>query len=266
MKKAIFAILILLILGIAVGLYLVYANLDNIVKAAIEKFGSEAVQTSVQVEDVSIQLTEGSAAIRGVTIANPKGFSAPYAFSLGEIATDINLDKTRQQSIVIDLINIQNPEVVYEINAGRQGNLNMLKKNLGTGSAAATNGTKQPSATESGQQINMTISRFVFQDAKLHAKIMPLKDKTYDLELPTLELNELSGTPESISKQVIQQLIDHAQKEIRKRGLDKELEELKAKAKDRLEAEKAKLEDKADSALKKEEEKMQDKLQNLLGR
>ena len=254
MKKAILGIFVILIIAVAGGVYYVVTNLDTIVKTAIEEYGSETTQTTVKVDNVLIKLTQGSASINGLTIANPDGFSLPYAFSLGKIATDIDVDKTTRELIAIELINISAPQIFYEINADRQGSLNVLKDNLGASSSAPSSSSNSPSESTQSAPIKLHIARFLLEDAKLHAKVAPLKDKTYNLILPTLELTDLNGTPQQISKQILSQVIDHAKKEIQKQGLDKELNELKSKAQEQ-----------ANARLKAEEDKARDKLKGLLG-
>ena len=267
MKKMILVFIVVLVIGIAAAVYYLLTNLDAIVEAAIEKFGSEAVKTSVQVDQVAIRLGEGAATVSGLSIANPDGFSLPQAFALGEITVDINLEKTDSELVAIDQINIAAPRVFYEINADRQGSLNVLKDNLdaGSGSSAGTGDTgTAPDSSSAG--IRLDIARFEFKDASLHAKVVPLKDKTYDLKLPALVLTNLKGTPEQISRQVLDRLIEHAKKEIRKQGLDQELAEIKAKAQQRIDEEKAKLQQQADDRIEEEKRKAEDKLKNLLTR
>ncbi len=268
MKKTIFAIIVILMIAIAGAIFYVFSNLDAIVKAAIEEFGSDAVKTSVRVEKVAIRLTEGTAVINGLTVANPDDFSLPHAFSLDEVAVSINLEKTNKEMIAIDVISIVAPQVFYEINAQRQGSLNILKENLGMGggaSADAPAGSGTPAASEAAPVI-LDIARFEFRDASLHARVVPLQDKTYDLKLPALVLSNLSGTPEQMSRQVLDRLIDHAKKVIQVQGLDKELAEIKARAQQRIDEEKAKLEQQADDRIDEEKQKTEDKLNNLLGR
>lgn len=255
MKKAILGIVVILILAIAGGVYYVVTNLDTIVKTAIEKYGSETTQTAVKVDNVLIKLTQGSAAINGLTIANPEGFSLPYAFSLGQIAIDIDVEKTSKELVAIELINVSAPQVFYEINTDRTGSLNVLKGNLQGGSSAPPTTDKAPSNGSQNTTIQLSIARFLLEDAKLHAKIAPLKDKTYNLKLPTLELTDLNGTPEQISEQIVSQVIEHAKKEIQKQGLDKELKALKSKA-----------QNEANTRLKAEQDKARDKLKGLLGK
>jgi hypothetical protein len=264
MKKVLLGLVVILIVAIAGGLYYVFSNLDTIAEAAIEKYGSETARTAVQVENVRISLAEGSATVNGLSVANPEGFSLPYAFSMGEITTEINLDKTTGDLVAIDLINIAAPEVFYEINAERKGSLNVLKDNLGNGTAGASP-TSTTTESSEGSTLTLDIARFVLQDAGLHAKVVPLNNKTYDLKLPALQLNNLKGTPEQISKQILSQLIEHAKKEINRQGLDRELAKIRAEAQKRVDAEKSRLQEKAGLKLKAEEEKVQDQLKNLLG-
>ena len=91
MKKTLLIVAGLIIAVIAGGVYYVLTNLDSLVKEAIEKYGSQATHTAVRVQGVNIQLKQASAAISGLTVANPKGFSSANAFSLGKIATSIDI-------------------------------------------------------------------------------------------------------------------------------------------------------------------------------
>ena len=137
MKKVLIAVFVVLIMAIAGAVYYVLSNFDAIIEAAIEEFGSKAVKTSVEVEKVQTSLTEGTAVIYGFSVANPKGFSMPQAFSLDEIAVAINLEQTDKETVAIDLVNIVAPRVYYEINEQRQGSLNIIKDNLAAGDAAS---------------------------------------------------------------------------------------------------------------------------------
>lgn len=262
MKKTLLIVVVLLIAVIAGGVYYVLTNLDSLVKEAIEKYGSQATHTEVRVQSVNIRLKDAAAAISGLTVANPKGFSGANAFSLGQIATRLDVKATSKDKIVINEVRIQKPEVFYEVNADKQGNLNLLKDNLAGGAKPAT----EKSAKAGGQPPIITIHRFEFAGAALHAKLVPLNNKEYNLTLPSFELANLSGTPEQISKQVLNQLIDRARDEIRKKGIDAELEKARAQVKEKVDAEKAKLKEKADTRVEEEKAKAQDKLKQLLGK
>jgi len=262
MKKAILIILFLIIVVLAGGVYYVLTNLDSLVKEAIEQFGSQATQTKVEVQRVNIHLKKASAAISGLTVANPSGFSMPNAFSLGEISTRLDLKATSKTNIAIDEIKVLSPQIFYEVNADKKANLNLLKDRLSGGKKT----TASKPSSGSAEMPNLSIHKFVFSGATVHALLVPLKDKQYDLTLPAFTLSNLHGTPDQISRQVLNQLIDRARDEIRRKGIDAELEKAKAQVKAKVDAEKAKAKEKVDSRLQEEKSKAQDKLKNLLGK
>lgn len=262
MKKTILIIVVLIIAVIAGGVYYVLTNLDSLVKQAIETYGSEATQTAVRVDKVNIKLKQASAAISGLTVANPSGFSTPNAFSLGQISTRINVKKTSKDNIAIDEVRIKAPEVFYEVNADRKANLNLLKDNLTRGAKAAPAKT----AEKGGKQPTITIRKFEFAGAALHAKLVPLKNKEFNLKVPSFQLANLHGTPEQISRQVLNQLIDRARDEIRRKGIDAELEKAKAQVREKIETEKTKAKQKADTRIEEEKTKAEDKLKSLFNK
>ena len=279
MKKVILGLALVIVLALAAGVYYVLTNLDGIVKTAIEKHGSEATQTAVRVDKVRIKLdastTVGAGTISGLTIANPKGFALSHAFSLGEITTGINLKSLKAEPYIIDEITVRAPQVFVEINEDNKNNLNELKKNLTAGAQQA----KQKKAADktAAKEPRLIIKRILFTDGNIKAKVVPLKDKDgndkeYDLKLPTIKMSNLGGkagaTPTELATIIIDRLIDQAKKEIKKKGIDAELDKYKAKLKGKAEAkveeEKAKLKEEADTKLDEEKQKAEDKLKGLL--
>jgi len=262
MKKTILIILALIIIVLAGGVYYVLTNLDSLVKQAIETYGSQATQTAVRVQGVNIRLQQASASISGLTVANPSGFSTPNIFSLGQISTRLNIKATDKKNIAIDEIKVLSPEIFYEVNADKKGNLNLLKDRLAGGKS--TSG--QAKSGKAAAVPTISIRKFEFAGAALHALLVPLNNKTYDLKLPAFTLSNLHGTPEQISRQVLNQLTDRARDEIRRKGIDAELDKARAKVKAKVEAEKAKAKEKVDTRVEEEKTKAQDKLKQLLGK
>ncbi|MDY6981306.1 MAG: hypothetical protein SV201_15655, partial [Pseudomonadota bacterium] len=113
----------------------------------------------------------------------------------------------------------------------------------------------------------LIIRRLTFEQGRVDAKVTPL-DKNYELELPSINMTNLGGrqgaTPTELAREIMQRLMDAAKEAIRKKGIDAELDKLKAGAKARVEEEKARLKDEADSKLEEEKQKVEDKLKNLL--
>lgn len=249
MKKIVLAALLVLLLSLGFGVYYLLSNLDSIVKAAIEHYGSEATQTTVQVKKVQIELTDGSGSIRGLSVGNPQGFDTPLAFSLGEISTQIDLKSLSEDVFVIDHIVVKAPEVFFELNSKGKNNLEALKKNLAPG----TTKTSGPSAQTSGPEPKMIISKVLFEGGRIEASLVPL-NKNYSLKLPTIEMTNLGGnngaTPDQIAEQILNKLTEQAMAEVKKKGLDQYKDKLQDEVNERMDAEKEKLNEKLGDKVK----------------
>lgn len=287
MKKIIFGLVLIITVAIAIGVYFVLNNLDALVKTAIETHGSEATQTAVRVEDVSISLTDGSGAINGLTIANPKGFSMPVAFSLGEVRTGIDLQSLQQEPYVISEIAVIAPQVFVEINDDHKTNLNELKKNLMSGMPVSN----QPNNAETGQQSTsgqagtneprLIIRRVIFSDGNIQARVAALDNKEYQIKLPSITMSNLGGnngaTASELANEIISRLTDRANEEVKTKIIDAKLDKLKAEARAKIEAEKARakakieeektrLTQETDAKVEQQKDKAKDKLKGLFGK
>jgi len=245
MKKLVLGAIVVLLLSVAGGVYYLLANLDNLVKAAIETYGSQATQTAVRVDLVQIKLKEASASVRGLTVGNPSGFAAPQAFVLGEISTRIDVEKMSGELIVIDELVIRAPQVYFELDAAGRNNLAELNKNLGGSSGGAK---QQPAEAKPGHEPKLIIRRVLFENGQIDARVALPKEKTYQLTLPAIEMRDLGGkngaTGAQIADQILKKLTDKALAEVRAKVIDQQVEQLKAKAKERLDAEAQKATDK----------------------
>lgn len=269
MKKIIAVTVLVIVVAVAGGVYYVYANLDALVEAAIEQYGSEATQTAVRVDKVKINLAEGAGSISGLTIANPKGYAMPLAFSLGQVRAGIDLQSLQQQPYVINEITVLAPQVFVEINEQNKTNLNQIKNNLTAGAPAAT-ADKKTSDQTSAAEPRLIIRRITFADGDIKARVAALDNKEYDLKLPALELTNLGGkqgaTAEQLAHEIMNRLIDNANEHVKKKIIEGKLGELKGKAQEKIDAEKAQLKEKTDTKLQQEKDQAKDKLKGLFAK
>lgn len=256
MKKTILILIAVIVLGAAGGVYYLLTNLDSIVKAAIEKYGSAATQTAVRVDSVDIRLTEGTAAVSGLTVANPEGFAAPHAFTLGDISVTIDLDSLGRQPVVIDDISVGAPAVFYEMNSDNKDNINTLKRNL----AGSEEKAARPDESAGGGP-RLLIERIALEDIALHAEVVPL-ERSYDVELPALEMSRLGApdgaTPPELARQVMDELLGRVRNEIERQGI--------GRVRGRLDREKAELDAEADKELEEEKQQARERLEEMLER
>lgn len=139
------AVALVVVLVVGVGVFL-YSSLDSLVKKAIETVGTEVAGVPVSVSEVQIKLGEGKASIKGLSVGNPKGFTAPHAFRLGEIAIALDTGSVTGNPIVIKDITVASPEVTYE--TGAQGsNIDAIQRNIAAKSGGG--GKSEPAASSS---------------------------------------------------------------------------------------------------------------------
>ncbi|HSB33322.1 MAG TPA: hypothetical protein VLG39_02585, partial [Nitrospirota bacterium] len=184
-KKVILFIFLALILAVAGATVYVLTNLDSIVKAAIEKFGSQATKTPVRVSAVTIKLRSGEGAVLGLKVANPSGFSFPSIITLDDISVRIEVNSVTGTPVVIDNILISGPQVFFERKEDGTTNVDILKKNL---TASGSPREEQPKQSPKGKEIKLRIKKLVFEKGKIHVRVAKLGDRPFTVVLPRLEL------------------------------------------------------------------------------
>lgn len=191
MLKWVLGLGLLLLIAIGVGGYYVYSNLDAFVEQAIEEIGSEAVGVAVRVDRVAIDLEAGRASIFGLSVANPKGFDGPMAFTLGEMTIDIDLDSLRERNpLVLDEIRIESPVVFYESNAAGKSNLEVLSEYASRGSEVAS---EEEGASESQPPQRLRVRKIRFAGGRVEADTRKIGGNQMEAALATATLSDVGG-------------------------------------------------------------------------
>lgn len=182
-------VLVLAAVGIA---WFLFTRLDSLVAQLIETHGSQATGTAVRVGSVSIDVAGGRGTIRGLRVANPKGYSRGDAFQLGEITLGIDLGSVRSSPIVIDELTVSAPKASYEVDARGRSNFDAIKANLDRGSS----GTAAEASEDDAPPPRIAIKRFVFQEGTVSADFSAVDPKREKLEaaLPSVRLQNVGGT------------------------------------------------------------------------
>lgn len=237
MKKILFGLLFILLIIIA-GAYFVLGNINSIVKNQIEKHGTGALQTLVQVSDVNIQLMEGLGEINGFSIANPQGFSKTSALGFQTIRLDLDTASITKMPIVIEEVLIDSLSTLYEVNAQAKGNINALLEPL------KSNAQNEKASSESAQQeaqksdVRIIIKKIVVKDTQLVLDLSALGDKRYEETLPSFTLNDIGGTeglpPEQLGKEIGNRLLSNLLQKAKEKQKDKLADKVKEKALEEL--------------------------------
>jgi hypothetical protein len=193
MKKWIFIGLAVFVLVVAVFLYLGLSNLGPIIKKAVNTYGPKITKTDVRVADVGVSILSLQAEIRDFLLGNPPGYKQPNAITVGSVMLDVDEKSLTGETIVIDRIAVENPEISYE-KQGRKDNIKDILNNV----KQATGGAKsasEASGSDTGSGKKMIIRDFTLTDAKLNlvAGIPKLAEKEVSAKLPDIHLTDIGA-------------------------------------------------------------------------
>ena len=196
MKRVLLGIVVVLLVLVGGGLYFVYANLDMLVERGIERAGSSATGSAVEVGSVELDLLGGSAIIRSFTLQNPPGYSDAAMLSFDELAVVIDVANTDSRNIRIRSVTSRSPHLLYETRDG-VSNLDIMRDAVGG---------SEPAPEASGQQLNLEIGSVVIEGimATVRSDLLP---QPAEVELGNVRLENLSGTPNEIAHQVMRPLL-----------------------------------------------------------
>lgn len=254
MKKGL-GIFVLLLLLIAGGAYYMLSGAGDFIRTQIEQQGSKYLGTSVSVFSVDLALTEGRMTISDLDIDNPKGFSNEDAFSVDVITLD--LGDITGEPYVVQTVNIDAAEILYEVDANGKGNLLVLKNNLMANLPDAQN---EPESEEGANPLviveNVTVSnvRLKLNFENLPTGEFAIKTKAYEISLPTFNAGPIgspNGMPANqVGVAVVDAMLSNVIAAAKSEAKRRLAEEAKKRVDEELEKQKGKLLDKANDKLK----------------
>lgn len=211
-KKLIIGVVFLGIV-IAGASYFALSNLDSMIKAAIEKYGSQVTQTAVSVNGVNTKLTEGQASLNGIAIANPKDFSSSKAFELGLISAKLDISSISADGpIIINEIVIEKPAISFEVNKDGKNNLQTLERNIKSyaGSAAPAKSEPANNATQ-GTERKLIINHLYIRDGNINITQALFPEKPISAQLPVIHLTNIGknsggATAAQVAEQILSAL------------------------------------------------------------
>jgi hypothetical protein len=203
MIKKIVGVLIVVLLVLGGGVLYLGANLDGLIKKAVETYGTEATQAKVTLASVKIELTDGKGTLQGLKVANPEGFSTGDALSLGAVTLQIDPSSIKGTGpIVIQKIAITKPQILYEVSNSGANNLTRLSDNAkayvkaqtGGAAPAAKTAAEEPKAKTkaASNERKIIIDDLTIADAQvsIHQALLP---KPLSATLPTVHLTKIGA-------------------------------------------------------------------------
>ena len=205
MKKILLGVVVVILLAVGGGTWWLYSSLDSLVASAIREYGPQITGVSVKLSSVKIKPADGSAALRGLVIGNPKGFKTDHALSLGEISMTLDINSLTKDVILIKQISIIKPDVMYE-HASGGSNLDVIQRHVEKYVTEKTGG--KGDAKDKGPGKKMIIEHVFIKDGKAAVSAEILKGKAMTVPIPDLHLTDIGkksngATAGEAAKQVL---------------------------------------------------------------
>lgn len=200
-------LVVLLVVALGAGaLFYLASNLNGIVAGLIEDQGSIATQTEVRVSGVDIRLREASAAISGLNIENPEGFSG-RAIELGHFEIQMDAASLTGDTIVVKNVVVDSAR----INVVQQGaaiNLQKLLDNLPQSDEQAE------TASDAGSGKKVIIEKFTLSGASASVTADGLGEPR-EVTLPTIVVTDIGrasngATGAQVAQQILRPVIEKA--------------------------------------------------------
>lgn len=214
--KPVFQALVALIVIAALAALGLSFTMDSIIESNIESTTGKMLDTSVEVNNVSVSILDGTGTIDGITIHNPKGYSDKPALELQQISLALDPYSILSDTVVVKRVEIEDPRVYYEQKVSGS-NLDALSGNLGGGSSSS---------------VNMVIDYLLVQDGSVTLSTEIGGNKSVQASFDRFELEGIgrqgSNTMDQTMRQVLEPILRKAAQEAVKGGLlNKAKEELK---------------------------------------
>ena len=215
-------IAIVIVLLLIVGVAILYASLDGIIKSVVESQGTEQLKVPTTLDAVSLSLLHGTLNLSNFAIGSPQGFSAPQMMSLGGLGVDTGgLMQLRNEPIHIPSISIDQPKLVIEQSGGKL-NFKALMDQMSAGSQpapvapAAQPSSPAPASTPAPSSGSKTVM-LIIDDLTMNGASVVIRPgipgltDEIDVPIPSIDLKNIgnadgNGNGEAI-KDVVSTLI-----------------------------------------------------------
>ncbi|MFA7554205.1 MAG: AsmA family protein [Spongiibacteraceae bacterium] len=240
-----FAVLLVLL---AIAVFLVAQNINDLVKVAVEDIGSDVLKTSVSLDSANVKLFENRIQLSGLKIANPPGFSAGNVFEMSDIVVDVELASLLDNLVLVNEISIDGARISAE-QKGINTNFQALMNNIDSGDKTEQVPVSSPDDEDSSTPIDILVRVDLFSFSNSSMAVTTEKWGAQEVSIPTIALRNIGGNaglpPEQLAPAILKPLIKQLNTVLKKRVQ----ELLEGKAKEKLKEKEDELKKKLDKEL-----------------
>lgn len=185
----ILAILVLMLIAVAAGLYIVYNRADLVVKAALEQLSPSMIGAQVDAQSVDVSPQEGRITLRGLDVGNVPGYASKYALRVDDLKIIVDPMTVTNDVVVIREIVIDVPRISYE-RGPRAINLQPILQRL-----------------EARFKRKVVVERLEIRGGRILVTVTGAKGQGLTIELPTVLLRDLGRDKGGLTIRELAQLV-----------------------------------------------------------
>ncbi|MBQ4480301.1 MAG: hypothetical protein II943_06655 [Victivallales bacterium] len=182
---------------LVIAVMVINANLGRIVRKALVTWGPKLTGTDIQVEDIDISVIRGDLKVKNLLIGNPEGYKTPSILEIGELHVKMDTRSIFSDIIHIQLIEIKEPKVTYEVGLGNS-NVSTLLDRLTKAEEAEE---KEEEESESSKRV--VIDQVNVDDGSIHLAAKVTGGYSLPIPLPDIHLSDIGKTKEEVKAEAI---------------------------------------------------------------
>ena len=164
MKKWIIRGAVVAVVLLVAGMAALFYFLNDIVKSGVETAGPQLTKGELRLAKANLSPFSGLAQITGLFVGNPQGWKSESAVKVGDVKVRLNVGSALSDTVIIDSIHIQAPEITYET-ALTGSNLGKILENI---ESVAGGGTKTSDTASSSPAKKFRVKDIHIQGARVH--------------------------------------------------------------------------------------------------
>lgn len=169
-------------------------NVGSLVTQTVESKGSRLTETQVRLAGVNVHLLRGTTELTGFSVANPQGFSAPYAFKSDVLRVKVNPLQFNNSLIVIDDLTLEGVNIVVE-QKGLTTNIQQLQRAIKRFSSSSTANNTNTGAVPAVPGAPKAPQRFIIKNLHFANNTLEFVSEygSYRIDMPPLTRVNLDG-------------------------------------------------------------------------
>jgi len=193
-RKLFMTLGLIMLVGAGAAWYFVNMRMDTMIESRLERVATTSLGNHVEVGGVETNLRKGTLTVREISVANPPGYKNPYAMRFSEVEASVDYENLELKRVVIN-----NPEFLIE-ELGGTTNFQQMLESLEAGESVV------PAADPAQPEQEIVIRHFRIDGARAGFESSSL-DRYTDLQVGTIEMNDLKGTPTELANQIAREVL-----------------------------------------------------------